>query len=132
MLHMLDTDMASFIIRERSPNIREKLGALLPSMLCISVMTRAELLYGLRKLPPEHRLNIAVRRFFKIIRTLPWESDAADFYADIRHRLVSTGQIIGEMDMMIAAHSMAIGAVLVTNNLKHYERISGLSLVNWT
>ena len=95
-------------------------------------MTRAELLYGLRKLPPEHRLNIAVRRFFKIIRTLPWESDAADFYADIRHRLVSTGQIIGEMDMMIAAHSMAIGAVLVTNNLKHYERISGLSLVNWT
>jgi len=132
MLHMLDTDMASFIIRERSPNIREKLVALLPSMLCISVMTRAELLYGLRKLPPEHRLNIAVRRFFKIIRTLPWESDAADFYADIRHRLVSTGQIIGEMDMMIAAHSMAIGAVLVTNNLKHYERIPGLSLVNWT
>ena len=132
MLHMLDTDMASYIIREHTPNIREKLATLLPSMLCISVMTRAELVYGLRRLPPDHRLHSAVRRFFKIVRALPWESDAADFYADIRHRLVSTGQIIGEMDMMIAAHSMAIGAVLVTNNLKHYERISGLSLVKWT
>jgi len=67
MLHMLDTDMASYIIRGRSPSVREKLAAVLPSMICVSVMTRAELLYGLKKLPPEHRLHIAVRRFFKII-----------------------------------------------------------------
>ncbi len=131
MLHMLDTDIASDIIRGRSPNVRGKLTEVLPSMICISVMTRAELVYGLKKLPPEHRLHIAVRRFFKIIRVLPWEADAADFYADIRHRLVTTGQPIGEMDMMIAAHSLATGAALVTNNARHYERIPGLVLVNW-
>jgi tRNA(fMet)-specific endonuclease VapC len=131
MLHMLDTDMASYIIRGRSPSVREKLAAVLPSMICVSVMTLAELLYGLKKLPPGHRLHVAVRRFFTIIRVLPWEAGAADFYADIRHRLVTTGQPIGEMDMMIAAHSLAIGAALVTNNARRYERIPGLVLINW-
>jgi tRNA(fMet)-specific endonuclease VapC len=132
MLHMLDTNMASYVIRGRSQDIREKLAALVPSTVCISVLTRAELLYGLKKLPSEHRLQVAVRRFLKIIRVLPWESDAADFYAEIRYQIVTTGQPIGEMDMMIAAHSMAVGAVLVTNNVKHYERIPGLVLINWT
>jgi tRNA(fMet)-specific endonuclease VapC len=72
-----------------------------------------------------------VRRFFKIIRVLPWEADAADFFADIRHRLVTTGQPIGEMDMTIAARSLAVGAALVTNNVERYERIPGLVLINW-
>jgi tRNA(fMet)-specific endonuclease VapC len=131
MLHMLDTDMASFIIKGRSPAVEEKLSAILPSRVCVSVMTRAELLYGLKRLPLDHRLQIGVRQFLKIIRVVPWEADAADFYADIRYRLVTTGQPIGEMDMMIAAHSLALGAVLVTNNTRHYDRIPGLALVNW-
>jgi len=131
MLHMLDTDMASYIIKGRSPAIEEKVAAILPSLLCVSVMTRAELLYGLKRLPASHRLYMGVRRFLEIVRVLPWGADAADYYADIRHQLVTTGQPIGEMDMMIAAHSLAVGAVLVTNNTKHYDRISGLVLVNW-
>ncbi len=131
MLHMLDTDMASYIIKGRSPGVRERLASMIPSTLCISVITYAELCYGLKKLPSEHRLHVAVRRFCGIIRVLSWESKAAEFYADIRHRLVTTGQSIGEMDMMIAAHSMAVGAVLVSNNVRHYERIPGLATVNW-
>ena len=132
MLHMLDTDMASYIIKGRSPTIEEKLTTMLPSMVCVSVMTRAELLYGLKRLPSSHRLHVGVRRFLKIVRTLPWEVDAADLYADIRYQRVATGQPIGEMDMMIAAHSLAVGAVLVTNNSRHYDRIPGLVLVNWS
>ena len=131
MLHMLDTDMTGYVIRGRSPDIREKLATLAPSTVCISVMTRAELLCGLKKLPSEHRLQVAVRRFLKIIHVLSWESDATDFYADIRHQLATTGQAIGEMDMMIAAHSMSVGAALVTNNIRLYERIPGLVLINW-
>ncbi len=131
MLHMLDTDIASYIIRKHSPSLEEKLGTILPSMVCISVMTRAELLYGLKRLPSHHRLHVGVHRFLRTVRVLPWESDAADFYADIRHKLVLTGQSIGEMDMMIAAHSLAVGAILVTNNVRHYNRIPGLALVNW-
>lgn len=129
---MLDTDTASYIIKGRSPHVEAKLTQIMPSMVCISAVTRAELMYGLKRLPADHRLHIGVRQFLKIVRILPWDSEAADYYADIRHQLVSSGQPIGEMDMMIAAHSLAAGAVLVTNNLRHYERISApLSLVNW-
>ncbi|CDH43164.1 PIN domain-containing protein [Candidatus Contendibacter odensensis] len=133
MLHMLDTDTASYLIKGRSPVIEAHLATLLSSNVCISVMTRAELLYGLKRLPPEHRLHLAVRHFLKIVRVLPWDADAADFYADIRYQLVTTGQPIGEMDMMIAAHSLSAGAVLVTNNIRHYQRIvAPLILVNWS
>jgi tRNA(fMet)-specific endonuclease VapC len=132
MLHMLDTDTASYLIKGKSPGIEVKVAELVPSMVCISVMTRAELLYGLKRLPAEHRLHLAVRQFLKIARVLSWDSDSADWYADIRHQLVSTGQPIGEMDMMIAAHSLSAGAVLVTNNIRHYERIEApLILENW-
>jgi tRNA(fMet)-specific endonuclease VapC len=68
-----------------------------------------------------------------MVHVLPWDSDAADFYVEIRHRLVSSGQPIGELDMMIAAHALAAGAVLVTNNLRHYDRIAQpLTLENWS
>ena len=133
MLHMLDTDIASYIIKERSPAIQSKMAEVLPSELCMSAVTRAELLYGLKRLPENHRLHIVVRQFLKIIRVLPWDAEAAGFYADIRHQLVSSGQLIGELDMMIAAHANSVGAVLVTNNTRHYERISApLILENWT
>jgi len=133
MLHMLDTDIASYIIKGRSPNIEAKLSAIEPSMVCVSVITRAELLYGLKRLPPGHRLHIGVGQFLKIVRALPWDAEAAFFHAEIRHQLVTAGQPIGEMDMMIAAHSLAAGAVLVTNNIRHFQRISAsLMLQNWS
>lgn len=129
---MLDTDIASYVIKGRSPGVEAKLIAIVPSMVCISAVTRAELMYGLKRLPAGHRLHLAVRQFLKIVRVLSWDAEAADYYADIRHQLVSTGQPIGEMDMMIAAHSLSAGAVLVTNNVRHYERIEApLTLVNW-
>lgn len=133
MLHMLDTDIVSYLIKGKSQTIESRLTNLLPSAVCISVMTRAELQYGLKRLPPDHRLHLAVHRFLKIVRTLPWDGEAADWYAGIRHQLVSSGQPIGELDMMIAAHSLAAGAILVTNNHRHYERIEApLLLENWT
>jgi tRNA(fMet)-specific endonuclease VapC len=132
MLHMLDTDTTSYLIKGKSPAIESRLATLVPSMVCISVMTRAELLYGLKRLPADHRLHLAVRQFLKIVRVLPWDAEAADWYADIRHQLVSSGQPIGELDMMIAAHSLSAGAVLVTNNSRHYERIAApIMLENW-
>ena len=132
MLHMLDTDIASYAIKGRSPDIAAKLAELSPSLVCVSVMTRAELLYGLKRLPAEHHLHLAVRRFLKIVRVVAWDSEAANFYAEIRHQLLSVGQPIGELDMMIAAHSLALGATLVSNNVQHFKRIKlPLVLVNW-
>jgi tRNA(fMet)-specific endonuclease VapC len=132
MLHMLDTDMASYIIKGRAPAIDAKLASIQPSMICLSVITRAELLYGIKRLPAGHRLHLGVRQFLRIVRVLSWDAQAADHYADIRHQLVTAGRPIGEMDMMIAAHSLSAGAVLVTNNTRHFERIDApLLLANW-
>jgi tRNA(fMet)-specific endonuclease VapC len=89
-------------------------------------------MYGLKRLPPSHRLHVAVRRFFKIVRVLAWDADAADCCADIRHQLTTAGLPIGEMNMMIAAHALALGAILVTDNTRHFERIGApLALANW-
>lgn len=131
-LHLLDTDTASFIVKGRSSAIEAKLASVPPDRVCVSAVTRAELMYGLKRLPPSHRLQVGVRQFLKIARVLAWDGDAADYYADIRHQLTTTGQPIGEMDMMIAAHALATGAVLVTNNTRHFGRIAApLTMVNW-
>jgi tRNA(fMet)-specific endonuclease VapC len=129
---MLDTDTASFIIKGRSPSVADRLATADPSMICISAITRAELMYGLKTLPPEHRIHLGVRRFLQIVSILPWDGEAADYYAEIKHQLLKSRQPIGEMDMMIAAHSMSACAVLVTNNTRHFSRIRlPLTLANW-
>ncbi|HEY1935949.1 MAG TPA: PIN domain-containing protein [Acetobacteraceae bacterium] len=129
---MLDTDIASYTIKRHSPAVAARLAELPPSSVCISAVTRAELQYGLRRIPPGHRLHLVVQRFLRIVRTLAWNGDAADHYADIRHQLLRSGQPIGELDMMIAAHAIAAQAILVTNNMRHFGRISTpLAMENW-
>ena len=132
MKYMLDTDTVSYLIKGTSPTLEAKVSARVPSSVFISVMTRAELLYGLKRLPKEHRLQNVVRQFLKIVHNLPWDAEAASWYAEIRHQLHSSGQPIGEVDMMIAAHALSSGSVLVTNNHRHYQRIEApLILENW-
>lgn len=132
MLRMLDTDISSYLLKGRSPAIEARLYAIPPHDVCISVMTRAELQFGLKRLPSDHRLHLAVREFLKLVRVLPWDSDAADLYAELRHRLERSGQPIGDFDMMIAAHALATGATLVTNNQRHFQRLPApLLLENW-
>lgn len=129
---MLDTDIASYLIKGRAQHIEAKLSQLAPSMVCVSVITQAELMYGIKRIGENHPLQQAVKQFLNIVRVLPWDSEAANYYAQIRHQLTSNGQPIGDMDMMIAAHSLSANAVLVTNNTKHYERIEApITIVNW-
>ena len=131
-LHMLDTDTASFVVKGRSATVEARLAAVPPDWVCVSALTRAELMYGLKRLDASHRLQVGVRQFLKIVRVLAWDPEAADFCAEIRHRLTSAGQLIGELDMMIAAHALAAGAVLVTNNVRHFGRVAGaLAVVSW-
>ncbi len=120
---MLDTDVSSYLIKGRSATMSPAMREIGPETLCVSVITRAELLYGLKRLSPDHRLHLGVRRFLGLVHVLPWDDEAAEHDADIRHRLALAGQPIGTMDTMIAAHSLAADAVLVTNNMRHFERI---------
>lgn len=129
---MLDTDSVSYIVNGRYPLVRTRFAEIDPARIYVSVISRAELLFGLKRLPPEHRLHSDVMRFLEGVTVLAWDEGAADIHADIRHHLESAGRRIGELDTMIAAHAIALGAVLVTNNTRHFGRIPALRLENWT
>jgi tRNA(fMet)-specific endonuclease VapC len=132
VIYLLDTDIASYAIKAKFPQVDRKLATVPPSQVVISAITRAELLYGLKRLPPNHLLQASVYQFLSIVRVLPWEAESGEWYAEIRFQLVSISQTIGHVDMMIAAHALALGATLVTNNTRHYERIQApLLLENW-
>lgn len=89
---MLDNDTASYLIKGKSPQVEKKQSQLTPAMVCVSVITQAELMYGLKRLPENHPLQSTVRQFLTIIRVLPWDSEAANHYAQIRYQLVASGQ----------------------------------------
>lgn len=120
---MLDSNTASYAIKHRF-QIEDRLARYTPADICLSAIAEAELLYGLRKLPDDHSLHRRVPAFLERFRRIPWDSEAATVHAVIRHRLLSAGQPIGEMDTMIAAHAISMGITLVTNNTKHFERLS--------
>jgi len=90
------------------------------------------LFYGLQLLPKTHSLWERVPAFVARIQVVAWDSDAAQVHAALRHRLLSVGQPIGEMDMMIAAHAISLGITLVTHNTRRFLRVSPpLRIANW-
>ena len=128
---MLDTNPASYVIKGNAPAIDARLRKLDVIQLCISAVTRAELRFGVRRLPTATRLAAQVEKFLSGVHTLAWDETAADQFAEVRTDLERGGTPIGIMDTMIAAHAKAINAVLVTNNVKHFRRVKGLAIQNW-
>ncbi len=120
---MLDTDIASYVIKARYPSVDARFAGADSSRICVSAVTQSELLFGLKDLDPAHRLHLNVRRFLGDTPILAWGEDAARIHADIRHTLVSSGMMIGEMDVLIAAHALSLGAILVTNNTRYFGRL---------
>jgi tRNA(fMet)-specific endonuclease VapC len=130
-LFMLDTDTSSYVIKGSAPAVDARLRGLDVMQVCISAVTRAELRFGVLRLRGANRLAANVERFLSGVHTLPWDEIAADEFAEVRADLQRGGTPIGIMDTMIAAHAKAIKAILVTNNVKHFRMVKGLSLENW-
>ena len=129
--YMLDTDISSYIIRNRPQSVRERFSKLESDQLCISAITEAELAYGVKAAGARIALRLDVEDFVRRITVLEWGGAAVEHYADIRVKLEAAGTPIGNMDLMIAAHARSIGAVVVTNNEKHFGRVGGLNVENW-
>src|SRR5258708_40121566 len=128
---MLDSDAASYVIKGSSPALDARLRLLDVSQVCISAVTRAELRFGVRRLSGATRLAVELDRFLSGVHTLAWDEAAADCFAEVRTDLERGGTPIGTMDTMIAAHALATGAALVTNNVKHFRLVKGLAVENW-
>jgi tRNA(fMet)-specific endonuclease VapC len=129
--YMLDTDISSFFIRGNYPELDARISALPNDQLCISVITRYELLFGLELKPEAITLKPLVASFLQRINTLPFDNQAAASFANISAKLRRDGIGMGTMDAMIASHAHSVDAIVVTNNTRHFEVVPYLKVENW-
>ena len=129
--YLLDINTASCVIKGNIPRVRGRLLKVLMAQLAISVVTEAELLFGAARKPEAVRLKAAVEEFLLRVEALPWDSKAARHYADLRATLERGGTPMGNLDMMIAAHALALEAILVTND-RALRRLGSLKIEDWT
>jgi tRNA(fMet)-specific endonuclease VapC len=129
---MLDTDTCSYIMKRSSRAVLTRLQAVPVADVCISVITKSELLYGVEVSPRRMQDATALRAFLAYLEVLGFPDDAAAHYAQIRAELKRRGQMIGANDLFIAAHARSLGLRLVTNNTAEFRRVKGLKLENWT
>jgi tRNA(fMet)-specific endonuclease VapC len=102
-----------------------------PESVFLSAVTEGELRFGLAKLPRATRLKTLVETFLTVVKILPWDSEAACYYGTLRASLELDGMVMGNLDMMIGAHALAVGATLATND-RAFSRVKGLKIADWT
>jgi tRNA(fMet)-specific endonuclease VapC len=134
MLYMLDTDICSYIQRQHPIAVLETMQAKSEAghVLCISVITYAELRLGAARSSNKHKYDLLISEFCERLDSIQsWDSRAADHFAELQAVLLRKGTPIGANDGMIAAHALSIEATLVTNNQKHFSKVPDLKLNNW-
>ncbi|RWX43930.1 tRNA(fMet)-specific endonuclease VapC [Candidatus Electrothrix aarhusensis] len=128
--YMLDTNIAIYVIKRRPLEVLDTFNRHAGQM-CISSITFAELMHGVEKsAKPEHNLR-QVEDFASRLEILEYGKKAAEHYGDIRADLERRGTPIGVNDLHIAGHARSEGLVVVTNNLREFERVAGLRVTNW-
>lgn len=127
---LLDTNTCIYIINRRPAQVFEHFAGLRIGEVAISAITGAELSFGVAK-SGSARNQQALDKFLAPLDVLPFDEAAMKHYGTLRSHLERQGQPIGALDTLIAAHALALGATLVTNNLREFERVPGLALENW-
>jgi tRNA(fMet)-specific endonuclease VapC len=131
MRFLLDTDIFIYIRQKRPEEVSQRFSRLHPGEAAISVITYGELLYGATK---SARRADAFARLSALVDLLPIldvTKGVGETYGEIRAELESNGEMIGNNDLWIAAHALAAGLTLVTNNEKEFRRVRGLRVQNW-
>jgi len=130
--YMLDTDTCSYVMKRSHPLVLRRLQAVPVTDVCISVVTKAELLYGVEVSPRRAQDAAALAAFLPYVEALDLTDEAALHYADIRADLKKRGTLIGANDLFIAAHARSLRSTLVTNNTIEFEPVRGPAIENWT
>lgn len=128
--YMLDTNIVSHMIRVPEGAVVSRVRDVGSDTLCISALVASELRYGAVKRGSE-RLSALVESTLERLDIIAYEAAAAVHYAEIRDQLSRSGNLIGPMDMLIAAHARALELVLVTDNTREFSRVEGLTIENW-
>ena len=130
-MYMLDTNICIYLIKKRPLGLLEKFKSIRKNSLCISVVTYAELTYGVERSSSKKMNQRIVSGFISHLDVLPWDMDAADHYGKLRSSLEKKGTPIGNMDMLIASHALSNNCTLVSNNLREFKRVPRLKYENW-
>jgi tRNA(fMet)-specific endonuclease VapC len=126
---MLDTDAVSFVLRGEG-QVAAHIVEHRPSELCVSALTLAELRYGAERRKSK-KLHRVISAFTNNIAVVPFDEASAAHFGRIANELAGRGAPIGDFDVLIASHAVALKLTLVTNNEKHFRRVEGLDVVNW-
>ncbi len=130
-MYMLDTNICIYVLKNHSDELRRKFKAI--KNICISPVTYSELCFGIengnKSMMTERKRQLDL--FTQKLLIDPWDEDAARHYGFIRALLKKQGTLIGNNDLLIASHARSINAVLVTNNVREFNRVPDLSIENW-
>ena len=128
--YLLDTNICIFTIKRKPPEIQE-LFRQHQGQMAISTITLMELIYGAEKSQATERNLTDIEGFAARLEVLEYGSEAAKHAGQLRAELARMGQPIGPYDQMIAGHARSSGLIVVTNNLREFERVPGLRVVDW-
>ena len=129
---LLDTNICIYAIKNKPPNVLRRIKEHWDMGIAVSSLTVAELEFGVWNSAAPERNRIALLEFLSIFDTLPFSDLDASAYGPIRANLKKVGKIIGPIDMLLAAQAVANGLVLVTNNIKEFNRVPNLLIEDWT
>ena len=132
MRYLLDTNICIFIINQRPQSVRDRLRHVSIGDMAVSSITASELHYGVEKSRKREQNARALRKFLLPLMILPYDEEAARHYGSVRAQLEREGKVIGAMDTMIAAHALALGLKIITNNTREFQRIPGLEVEDWS
>ena len=129
---MLDTNTCIFLINKKSPELAQKITDIPFEEVCVSTITQSELEYGVSKSQHKAKNAQALAKYLSTVTVLEYDTKAAEVYGEIRADLERKGQVIGQLDMLIAAHAKSAGLIIVTNNVREFGRVDGLVVEDWT
>ena len=130
--YMLDTDICSYVMKRSHDPLLRRLQRVPVSDVCVSVVTKSELLYGVEVSPRRQQDEAALNAFLNYVEVLDFPDTASSHYAQIRAQLKKSGKMIGANDLFIAAHARSLGLTLVTHNSQEFRRVHRLTIEDWT
>jgi tRNA(fMet)-specific endonuclease VapC len=129
--HLLDTNICAYLMRKKPPSVVERLAALGPRNVAVSVVTAIELRTGAELASAPAKYHRLLDVFLGEVPVLPLDERVVEATASIRAQLRRVGKPIGELDALIAGHAVALDLVLVTHNTREFARVGGLTLEDW-
>jgi tRNA(fMet)-specific endonuclease VapC len=128
--YMLDTSTVSHLLKG-NPAVARRVVAAPMAALCVSAVTEGELSFGLAKRPDATRLQLAVEQFLRRVDVMPWDTVVAKRYGTVRADMARQGKTLAPLDLLIAAHALAIDAILVTSD-RAFGQVTDLHVEDWT